>query len=49
MPRAWFTLVRVQDGKPAPRFRPSPTDIKILTIRALVPKCTRIHLLGGLK
>ena len=43
MHRAWFTREQVKDGKPAPRFRPSPTDIKTITIRALVPKGTRIH------
>ena len=41
--RAWFERTELAEGKPAPVYRPSPTEIKTLIIRAMLPKGTRIH------
>lgn len=39
--RAWFVRIHEEDGDPTPVFRPSPTDVKTLVIRALLPQAAR--------
>lgn len=43
--RDWFEREQLSEGKPAPKYRASPTEIKAMLIRALAPKGATIRAL----
>jgi hypothetical protein len=40
--RAWFEKKQLKEGKPKPKYRATPTEIKNLIVRATAPRGTKI-------